>query len=57
MVEFTEEPLRDRGACFLRFHGRIAVGATLSNVCQAPSRPSWGTMGARGSTSGPETAA
>jgi hypothetical protein len=44
-------------ACFLRFHGRIAVGATLSNVCQAPSRPSWGTMGARGSTSGPETAA
>ena len=34
MADFTQEALRDRGACFLRFHGLVAVGASLPNAYQ-----------------------
>ncbi len=30
MADLTQEALRDRGACFLRFHGVLAIGRTLA---------------------------
>ena len=35
MADFTTEALVDRGACFLRHHGLVAIGATLANAYQA----------------------
>ena len=35
MADFTTEALADRGACFLRHHGLVAIGATLANAYQA----------------------
>jgi L-ribulose-5-phosphate 4-epimerase len=35
MADYTEEALRDRGACFMRFHGLLAIGATLPHAYMA----------------------
>ena len=37
MADLTEEALRDRGATFLRYHGLLAVGATLHHAFRAAS--------------------
>lgn len=37
MADRTDEALRDRGACFLRFHGVLAVGRTLAHAFNAAS--------------------
>ena len=37
MAEFTAEALADRGACFLRHHGLLAIGADLNHAYQAAS--------------------
>ena len=37
MAEYTAEALSDRGACFMRFHGLVAIGATLAHAYQAAS--------------------
>jgi L-ribulose-5-phosphate 4-epimerase len=34
MAEFTADALRDRGACFLRHHGLLAIGADLRHAFQ-----------------------
>jgi L-fuculose-phosphate aldolase len=37
MADFTAEALNDRGACFLRHHGLLAVGVDLAHAFQAAS--------------------
>ncbi|OGO54247.1 MAG: hypothetical protein A2V85_17200 [Chloroflexi bacterium RBG_16_72_14] len=37
MADFTAEALADRGACFLRHHGLLAIGADLHHAYQAAS--------------------
>jgi L-fuculose-phosphate aldolase len=37
MAEFTAEALEDRGACFLRHHGLLAIGADLAHAFLAAS--------------------
>ncbi|MGZ6839953.1 MAG: class II aldolase/adducin family protein, partial [Frankiaceae bacterium] len=37
MADRTDEALRDRGACFLKFHGVLAVGRTLAHAFNAAS--------------------
>jgi L-ribulose-5-phosphate 4-epimerase len=37
MADFTAAALRDRGACFLRHHGLLAIGADLHRAFQAAS--------------------
>jgi L-ribulose-5-phosphate 4-epimerase len=37
MADYTAEALADRGACFMRHHGLLAVGASLSNAFLAAS--------------------
>jgi ribulose-5-phosphate 4-epimerase/fuculose-1-phosphate aldolase len=37
MADRTDAALRDRGACFLRFHGVLAVGRTLAHAFNAAS--------------------
>lgn len=37
MADFTAEALTDRGACFLRHHGLLAIGADLHHAYQAAS--------------------
>jgi L-ribulose-5-phosphate 4-epimerase len=37
MADHTAAALRDRGACFLRHHGLLAVGADLAHAFQAAS--------------------
>lgn len=37
MADHTTDALRDRGACFLRFHGVLAVGRTLGHAFNAAS--------------------
>jgi L-fuculose-phosphate aldolase len=37
LADYTQEALFDRGACFLRFHGVLAVGATLAHAYNAAS--------------------
>jgi L-ribulose-5-phosphate 4-epimerase len=37
VADFTEAALADRGACFLRHHGLLAVGADLARAFQAAS--------------------
>jgi len=37
LADYTQEALSDRGACFLRFHGVLAVGATLAHAYNAAS--------------------
>jgi len=32
MADFTADALIDRGACFMRFHGLLALGADLSHA-------------------------
>jgi L-ribulose-5-phosphate 4-epimerase len=35
MADYTADALRDRGACFLRHHGLLAIGADLQHAFQA----------------------
>jgi L-fuculose-phosphate aldolase len=37
MADFTAEALRDRGVCFLRHHGLLAIGSDLAHAFQAAS--------------------
>lgn len=37
LADYTQEALCDRGACFLRFHGVLAVGATLAHAYNSAS--------------------
>jgi ribulose-5-phosphate 4-epimerase/fuculose-1-phosphate aldolase len=37
MADLTAEALSDRGACFLRHHGLLAIGADLHHAYQAAS--------------------
>jgi L-ribulose-5-phosphate 4-epimerase len=37
MADLTSEALADRGACFLRHHGLLAIGANLARAFQAAS--------------------
>ena len=38
MADFTTEALADRGACFLRHHGLVAIGADARARLPAPRR-------------------
>jgi L-fuculose-phosphate aldolase len=35
MADFTADALRDRGVCFLRHHGLLAIGATIQRAFKA----------------------
>ena len=35
MADFTADALSDRGACFLRHHGLLAIGATIERAFKA----------------------
>ena len=37
MADCIDEALQDRGACFLRFHGILAIGRTLGHAFNAAS--------------------
>jgi len=37
MADYTADALHDRGACFLRFHGVLAVGRTLAHAYNSAS--------------------
>jgi L-ribulose-5-phosphate 4-epimerase len=37
MADFTAEALADRGACFLRHHGLLAIGSDIQHAFQAAS--------------------